>query len=181
MEPREPHGRRAAVTPVLHDRTEAVAHFLYHEAQLLEEARFEEWLALFADDARYVMPVRQTVQPRAGGPARPGRMRFALYDDDKASLTLRVRRLATGKAHAEVPYSVTQRLITNVVVEPGEDGTLIAHSRFLVYQEHRGRHGTTFVGKRRDLLRCADGDFAIAERHIELAQSVLPRAVSIFF
>ena len=29
--------------------------YLYREARLLDERRFEEWLALFTDDARYVV------------------------------------------------------------------------------------------------------------------------------
>jgi 3-phenylpropionate/cinnamic acid dioxygenase small subunit len=31
--------------------------FVYHEARLLDEQRFDEWLALFAADGRYWMPL----------------------------------------------------------------------------------------------------------------------------
>ena len=159
-----------------------VQEFLWFEASLLEDNRLEEWLGLMSDDVHYVMPVRRNTQPRTGAKNTDDEAGFTLYDDDKGSLTLRVRRLATGIAHAETPPSVTQRFITNVRVEHSEDGqSLWAHSNFLVYQERRGRHNATFIGKRRDRLSHVGGLLKIAERHIMLAQAILPTTISIFF
>lgn len=31
--------------------------FVYHEARLIDEKRFDEWYELFADDALYWMPL----------------------------------------------------------------------------------------------------------------------------
>ena len=39
-----------------------VAEFLYREAELLDERRYEEWLALLADDIRYWMPMRRNIK-----------------------------------------------------------------------------------------------------------------------
>ena len=47
---------------------EAVEDFLYHEAELLDERRYRDWLELFADDAVYWMPAREN---RLGGPDAP--------------------------------------------------------------------------------------------------------------
>ena len=44
------------------------AELLYHEAALLDERRFDEWLALFTDDALYWVP-----QGEDGDPARRSR------------------------------------------------------------------------------------------------------------
>ena len=53
------------------DQSEAIAQmllkqqieaFLYHEAELLDERRYEDWLALLADDVRYWMPMRRNVK-----------------------------------------------------------------------------------------------------------------------
>jgi 3-phenylpropionate/cinnamic acid dioxygenase small subunit len=95
---------------------------------------------------------------------------------------MRVQRIETGSAHAELPASVTQRLITNVRVEPSDSADeLIAQSNFLIYQERLGRFGATFIGRRRDRLRREAGVLRIAERRIELAQRILPTTISIFF
>ena len=38
-----------------------VEDFLYREADLLDERRYEEWLDLFTEDAHYWMPLRRNV------------------------------------------------------------------------------------------------------------------------
>jgi Ring hydroxylating beta subunit len=52
-----------------------IEDFLYHEADLLDERRYEDWLALVAEDVRYWMPMRpqcQSRRSRAGvHPRRP--------------------------------------------------------------------------------------------------------------
>ena len=50
---------------VLHE----VQDFLYREAELLDERRYEEWLDLFTEDARYFMPMRRNV-PHDGSARR---------------------------------------------------------------------------------------------------------------
>jgi 3-phenylpropionate/cinnamic acid dioxygenase small subunit len=160
-----------------------VERFLYAEASLLEENRFGEWLTCFASDVRYWMPVRERVQEMPGVTSAADT--FTLFDEDKKSLELRVLRLQTGTAHAEVPFSVTQRLVTNIMVEtpssPATDSALFVQSRFMVYQERRGLHGVTFCGRRKDVLRPVGAGFEIASRKIELAQQILPTTLSIFF
>lgn len=163
------------------DEQREIEQLLFHEARLLEAGELAKWLELFTSDVRYVLPVRQSSQPRDEGATDRKRSSFALYDDDHASLTL-VGRIATGKAHAEVPHSVTQRLITNVTARCGEaDGCYVVQSSFLVYQERRGRYGATFVGNRVDRLRREAGRLKIADRRIDLAQTILPTTISIFF
>src|SRR3546814_11557379 len=44
----------AALAPTLKERVE---DFLSYEGELLDERRFDEWLELFTEDARYWMPL----------------------------------------------------------------------------------------------------------------------------
>jgi dibenzofuran dioxygenase subunit beta len=156
-----------------------VEAFLYAEARLLEDNRFDEWLACLSDDIHYWMPVRQNMDVVEGDESPLGS--FALYDDDKQSLELRVLRIKTGQAHAEVPLSVTQRFITNVRAEPATENVLHVYSNFLVYQERRGQHGVTFYGRRDDILSHEKDAMKIKKRMIRLAQTILPTTISIFF
>jgi 3-phenylpropionate/cinnamic acid dioxygenase small subunit len=156
-----------------------IESFLYAEARLLEDNRFDLWLASFSEDVRYWMPVRQNIDASASDESLLDT--FALFDDDKQSLELRILRVKTGEAHAEVPPSVTQRFITNVVAEPATGNSFKVYSNFMVYQERRGLHGITFYGRREDVLSCEDGGFKIMKRKIELAQTILPATISIFF
>src|SRR5215469_15728738 len=154
------------------DVLKQVEAFLYAEARLLEDNRFDEWLLCLSDDIHYWMPVRQNIDAMAGDESPFGS--FALYDDDKQSLELRVLRIKTGQAHAEVPLSVTQRLITNVTAEPATENALRVFSNFIVYQERRGQHGVTFYGRREDVLSHEKSALEIKKRKITLAQTILP-------
>lgn len=167
---------KPAVSIELHREIEA---FLFDEARMLEENRFEDWLKCFADDVRYWMPVKERLDFPAKRAETTGG--FALFDDDKKSLELRVLRIQTGDAHAEVPMSSTSRLISNVSVEFAGQDTYNVRSNFVVYQERRGLHGVNFYGKRDDILRRANSNVKISQRRIELAQTILPTTISIFF
>ncbi|MDE2836808.1 MAG: 3-phenylpropionate/cinnamic acid dioxygenase subunit beta [Chloroflexota bacterium] len=157
-----------------------VERFLYYEALLLDEGRFNEWLDLLTDDIRYLMPTAESVQsnPDAAAPE----VSLSYMDEGKELLALRVRQLDTGLRHVEVPASLTRRLVTNVlIVDAPADDELNVASNFLVFQIRHGRHESQFSGTRRDRLRRVDGGWKLCERTVLITQPVLPRAVSIFF
>jgi benzene/toluene dioxygenase beta subunit len=52
------------VTPELQQEIE---QFLYHEARVLDERRYEEWYALLTDDIHYYMPTRYNRLKREAG------------------------------------------------------------------------------------------------------------------
>ena len=147
--------------------------FLYREAALLDERRFEEWLEVLTDDVHYWMPIRRTTTARevASEFTRPGDMAF--FDDDREMLTLRVKRLSVGRAWAEDPPSRTRHLITNVrILETSGDETLTA-SNFQLYRTRLDSEEDCWVGRREDLLRRVDGTLMLARRHVFLEQTVI--------
>ena len=79
-------------------RAEAEA-LLYREARLLDERRFDEWLAMFANDCLYWIPTAE--EDPATEPS--------LIYDDRARLVERVYRLTETKAYAQRPRSRTQQ------------------------------------------------------------------------
>jgi 3-phenylpropionate/cinnamic acid dioxygenase small subunit len=172
-----------------------VERFLYREARLLDERRFDEWLALLTDDVRYWMAARANRYPRhskAIAILDPDRYveddmaradELAILDETKETLTGRVRRLDTGMAWAEDPPSRTRHLVTNIEVEAGATPLeWRALSNFIVYRTRAETEQDFYVGARRDLLRRVDGDWRIAERKVVLDQNVLlAKNVSVFF
>jgi 3-phenylpropionate/cinnamic acid dioxygenase small subunit len=158
---------------------EEVEAFLYHEAELLDERRYEEWLELFTDDVHYFMPLRRNVphdEPereftRAGADVN-------WFDEGKDTLTRRVKQILTGIHWAEEPPSRICHMISNVQIlhaspagpTPNEVGI---KSRFLVYRNRVETETDFLVGKREDLLRRVNGDWRIARRKIVLDQNVL--------
>jgi 3-phenylpropionate/cinnamic acid dioxygenase small subunit len=157
-----------------------VARFLTFEANLLDEARFDEWLGLFTDDVQYRMPLR-TTRSRAAGPGFEDGTDY--FCEDAESLAMRVRRLQTDFAWAEDPPSRTRRFVTNIDVEPATDDGVGARSNVLVYRT-RGSDTTPdlFSCARRDVLRDDGARLRIARRTIHLDQTVLGgHNLSIFF
>jgi len=167
-----------------HDLWHEVQDFLIHEARLLDDRSFDEWLDLFTDDVVYWMPER--VNPLdsndpADSVSKPGDL--ALFEDTKDTLRTRVARLATGMAWAEVPPSRTRHLITNIQVDTGEtESEIRVRSNFLVYRTQLEHSHDTFVGMRDDTLRKVSGQWKIARRTILLDQAVLSAPnLSVFF
>src|SRR5260221_12245330 len=74
--------------------TQDIAEFLYREAEILDERRYEEWLALLADDIRYWMPMRRNVKFGEGERefTRAG-TDIAWFDEGKDTLTRRGRQI----------------------------------------------------------------------------------------
>lgn len=140
-----------------------VEQFLYREAMLLDARRFDEWLGLFSVDTTYRAPVRVTREDT--GDAGVGDLCF--FDDGYGELELRVQGLQVRSAWAEIPPSRSRRTISNVIVEPREDGDLLVHSNFLVYRSRLETVEHFFSGRREDVLRPrGEGDFQIRERLI---------------
>jgi 3-phenylpropionate/cinnamic acid dioxygenase small subunit len=158
-----------------------IERFLYHEARLLDSLRFHDWLALFTDDAQYRMPTIENVQNLERAYDSDD-LHFGYFNDDKQGLALRVAQLDTGLRHAEVPPSLTERFITNILVERAEaSGEVDAYSNFMVFQVRHGRHETSFTGRREDRLRRTEQGWKIAARVIIMLRPVLPRTLSVFF
>ena len=146
----------------------AFEDFIFHEARLLDERRFRDWMALFAEDGTYWVPA----VPDQKSPFDQA----SLFYDDRDLMKTRIDRLEHPRIHVQTPPSRTAHLVGNVVIEQHDDGrgefaigsTLImveyrddAQRLFAGRQSHRlRRHGDSFriVQKRVDLINC-DGAF----------------------
>jgi len=116
-----------------------IERFLVDEAALLDEWRLEEWLALFTEDGRYLVPPLDA-------PDADHRTTLFLIADDRRNLASRVRQLLGGTTWAENPRSRTRRLVTNFrILDEGPD-SVTATANFAVW---RFQHDATdiYVGR----------------------------------
>jgi 3-phenylpropionate/cinnamic acid dioxygenase small subunit len=155
-----------------------VEQFLFHEACLLDEARYDEWLGLLAADIWYFCPLIEFVN---GIEATVDQRGAHYFDENLQSLRNRCQWLQSPHAHVENPPSLKRRLVSNIQVQEAEDGVAV-QSNFLLWQiRPRDSDGALFAGRREDRLRRVDGELKLCERRINLAHPVLPRALSVFF
>src|SRR6266550_1270083 len=90
------------------------------EARLLDELRFDEWLAMYAPECIYWVPGTP-----GGG--------IAISFDDRRRMEDRIYRLRTGYAWSQAPKSRTVRMISNVEVFATKDSAArMVRSNFLI-------------------------------------------------
>lgn len=137
-----------------------VEEFLYHEADLLDTWRLDDWFALMADGSTYEVPTNDWT----GWSTLEGGF---FKSDDYDLLKARVKRLKSRKAHAENPHSRTQRMISNVRVGERVGDLLEIRANFIV---HRFRDETTqsYVGRYEHLLEVTEPGLLIRRRRAVL-------------
>jgi 3-phenylpropionate/cinnamic acid dioxygenase small subunit len=95
------------------------------EARLLDQLRFDEWLAMYAPECIYWVPGT----PEGGDPRRE----IAICFDDRRRMEDRIYRLRTGYAWSQAPKSRTVRMISNVeVFDTDRDNARMVRSNFLI-------------------------------------------------
>ena len=105
---------------------DTVEAFLFHEADLLDDLRIEDWLALWAPECCYWVPCND----RDADGTDPGRQVSIIYDD-RARLEDRVYRLLSSAAHSQRPRSRMRRVVGNIRFESRE-GEVHTRSNFLL-------------------------------------------------
>jgi len=160
-----------------------IEQFYYEEAALLDAHRFHEWLDLLDDELEYWMPIRST-RTRADMHlefTKPGE--HAFFDEDKALMIRRVKKIDSGFAWSEDPPSRTRHLVNNVrIVGRPSDDELEVSSNFHIYRTRLGDEQDWWYGRREDRLRRRGGAWKVVRRHVYLDHVTLPsKNLSIFF
>lgn len=157
-----------------------VTQFLYREARVLDENRFDDWLEMLTEDVVYEMPLTLTRERAESARVYEPEMQY--FSENIHSLRMRVARLGTDYAWAEDPPTRTRHLVLNVELEPADDESVMAHCAFVVFA-NRGSLGDweTLVGRRNDLLVRDGLDWKLRRRTLRLDQAVLgANTISIF-
>ena len=132
---------------------------LHLEARLLDEGRFEDWLALFADECLFWVP-----GSLGGDPKRE----IAVSFDDRRQLEGRIYRLRSGHAWSQVPQSRTSRIVASVeAFRADSEAVCMVRSSFLI-TELRGGEIRTFAGWNAHRLVRAGTGWKILVKQINL-------------
>jgi benzoate/toluate 1,2-dioxygenase beta subunit len=152
-------------TPLQADLQAEMAHLVAHEARLLDDRQFDAWLAMFAEDCRYWVPVSpEQTSPREG---------VSHFHDDKQILMARTHRLLNPRSFGAEPAPRTCHVVSGVRVEEMlEDGTVVVSSSQLML-EYRRRDRfeldqRMFGGRVTHKLRPHGDGWLIAEKRVDL-------------
>jgi 3-phenylpropionate/cinnamic acid dioxygenase small subunit len=94
----------------------AAADVLHREALYLDQRRWDEWLALYREDAEFWVPAwKSESEPTAD----PDNEVSLIYISSRVSLEERVSRVKSGRSAASTPLPRTAHALSNILVDPG--------------------------------------------------------------
>ncbi len=138
-----------------------VEQFLFQEARLLDERRWDEWLELFTPGGMYWAPLER-------GQTDPIN-RVSIFYENAMLRSVRARRLNERNAWSQQPVAQTQHLVGNVQIDAiADDGASITvRSVFQMVEWHRSEQ-RLLAGTYTHSLRAEDSGFKIALKRIDL-------------
>jgi ethylbenzene dioxygenase subunit beta len=139
----------------------AFERFLFHEARLLDERRWREWMGLFTEDGTYWVPA-------VAGQQSPFDQASLFYDDRELMKT-RIERLEHPRIHVQTPPSRTAHLVGNAVVDrvEGAGEEYLVASTFIMV-EYRDEQQRIFAGRQHHRLRRDADSFRIVQKRVDL-------------
>lgn len=141
-----------------------VAAFVEDEARLLDDQDFPAWLALYAEDCLYWVPVSREMTSPAEGPSH--------FNDDKQLMMARCHRLLNPRAFGAEPSPRTAHTVSGVRIEAdaGDEVTVSSSQLILEYRARGGFEADKrlFGGRVTHRLRRVDGGWRIAMKRVDL-------------
>jgi 3-phenylpropionate/cinnamic acid dioxygenase small subunit len=145
-----------------------VEAFLFLEARLADESRYEEWLELFDDEVHYWVP--------AGAADYDPSTRVSYINDNRNRLETRVRQLCTGVRYAQTPPSPMRRLLSNLELLADDGETIEVAANFVVHElaAQASNELRVWAGRATYALRRSDDGFRIRRKVVELVNATRP-------
>jgi len=151
---------------------------VHREAKLLDEQRWDDWLALYTEDCEYWMPAW-----KADGTltADPRTELSHIYYASRAGLEDRVVRIRSGKSAASTPMPRTAHILGGVL--PAESpadrlrlgSTWVSHVFF-----PRSNESHAFFGRTEHELVLRGGGWRIAKKKILLQNDYIPTMLDVY-
>ena len=135
--------------------------FVMQEARLLDERRFRDWMALFADDGTYWVPAVPDQQSPLD--------QASLFYDDRDLMRTRIERLEHPRIHVQTPPSRTAHLIGNAVIEAADEARrecVVGSTVIMV--EYRDDQQRIFAGRQQHRLRREGDALRIVQKRVDL-------------
>ncbi|MBR8314083.1 benzoate 1,2-dioxygenase small subunit [Burkholderia dolosa] len=149
---------------------------LYREARLLDDRRWDDWLACYTDDVTYWMPAwddddRLTDDPHS--------QISLMYYADRGGLEDRVFRIKTERSGASTPEPRTSHNVTNVEVLAERGNEVDVRCNFHTLN-HRYRVTDQFFGTMFVTLRKVGDALLISSKKIVLKNDTIRQVLDVY-
>ena len=156
----------------------APAGVIFSEALAIDECRWDDWLAHFAEDCVFWVPAWRSERELTEDPDRE--ISF-LYHDSRAGLEERVTRLRTDQSVITMPMPRTSHVVGQPVFGAEREGAVRATSPFIthVYHPSTGKLSVA-CGRYEHELRPTGNGWCIARKKIVLINDRIPGLLEYF-
>ena len=144
------------------DTQRQVEQFLFRQADILDERRWDEWLDLFTKDGHYWMPASAD---QVEAERQPN-----IFWEDHYLMDMRIRRVMHPYAHSQLPGHRCSHVVSNVIIESEDEATgdIVCRSRFHIV-EYRLEDQRYFGGKYTHTLKKTDDGYRIQLQRVDIA------------
>jgi 3-phenylpropionate/cinnamic acid dioxygenase small subunit len=159
-----------------------ISQFYFHEARLLDERQYQQWLTLLAEDISYTMPTRHTPMLDAARRETETLLNVEqelsqgleppLRDDNYFTLSIRVMRSFKLNSWTDNPPARTTRFVSNIEAVPTADGFEVRSNLMLALSRY-GADNVIYTARRQDVIRNSEQGFKIAKRIVLLDWNVI--------
>ena len=140
---------------------QALIDLVYQEVRCIDEQRWDDWLAMYTEDAHYWMPLTH-------GQTDP-LLQGSLMYEDKMLLGIRVERLKGRRTFSQEPISRCHHLMQAPSIESHDPALGVAQVRAAFhYMETRGDEQQMYAGWASYHLRQQDGAWRIGLKRVDL-------------
>jgi 3-phenylpropionate/cinnamic acid dioxygenase small subunit len=152
--------------------------FYFHEARLLDNRQYQQWLALVDPEIKYIMPSRTNlmVNNRERGNEHMISVERELEGADSLGcpireegyihLMVRMERAFKVNSWSENPPARTRRIVGNIELMAREESEWSVLSNFHLFYARPGNDNFIYSGQRRDTLLQSEEGFRIRRREV---------------
>jgi benzoate/toluate 1,2-dioxygenase subunit beta len=157
---------------------EAVTELLLEEADTVDQRRWDDWLALFEEDATYYAPAWEGDDDLTSDPHQEISLIFC---GNRERMWDRVWRIKSNLSSSLARMPRTCHLVTNIRVSDVSNSALKATANFRTETfKHEEKDSTAFFGRYLyDLKRTGD-QLTIQNKKIIVYNDIIPRQMDIF-
>lgn len=113
--------------PLYSEEAQMVIDFVQHEACLLDDGRYEDWIELFPEDGLYWVPIDRT--------QKDPKTYVSLFNDSKEFLRTRIERLRHPQIHVQIPNSRTSRMMSHYYVSKAPCGDVYhVRAKYMMFE-----------------------------------------------
>lgn len=154
----------------------AVTELIQWESTLLDRRRWEEWIALYTEDAVYWVPSWANEEETTTDPEVQLNL---IYLRNRGGLEDRIFRIESRDSYASVPLDRTVHVVGNILIDRVEGDEITALANCLIHSY--GKKGGMTRASRYDFtLRKVDGGLMIAQKKITFIDDRLEGPVDVY-